>query len=248
MTTLYVLTQDQPLQQELSDHVTGFDLEKATLQDFYNKVPLLKSFFHEIHRYYSFPMMQLETTEAIPFCGTTLPAHSNLLVAIRHIMIQKEHPPADTPKGPDHAPAHQFSYCRYLVPAAAEAATDDENNTTTNGSGNNNFHNTHTDNNNTDSSNNGRFHPNDWHCTNPNTKHAAFLAFGHGVRSCPGRSYSEILSYAVLIRLLQTFHIDLTPHHPPVTITGNTLMAPDRDLHLRLTPRRSHTQRKDSKQ
>jgi cytochrome P450 len=65
-----------------------------------------------------------------------------------------------------------------------------------------------------------------------------FLGFCRGVKTCPGRSYSEVLSSAVLIKMLQTFEdIELAPGHSPVKLVEDTVLAPDKDIQLKLTPR-----------
>jgi cytochrome P450 len=75
-------------------------------------------------------------------------------------------------------------------------------------------------------------------CPNPSTKEMAFLPFGQGARACPGRSYSEILSYCVLISLLQTFTFTLKANHPKVKILFDSVaMLPNKDIELELTPR-----------
>jgi cytochrome P450 len=75
-------------------------------------------------------------------------------------------------------------------------------------------------------------------CPNPSTKEMAFLPFGQGARACPGRSYSEILSYCVLVSLLQTFTFTLKANHPKVKILFDSVaMLPNKDIELELTPR-----------
>ncbi|CAB9512592.1 synthase [Seminavis robusta] len=180
LSTLHFLAENKELQAELREHIRDFDLETATLDDYYTKVPVLKSFLHEIHRYYCTPIMGLQPAKDIPFCGTTLPKGSRVLIFLRHIMLQQKSPAEGVPTGPDNAPPQVFSYRRYLVPA-------DENTTTSK--------------------------EQKWQCIGPLTKGFSFLPFGHGVRTCPGRLYSEILSYAILIKLLQTFEFELAPNH-----------------------------------
>ncbi|CAB9529472.1 Psoralen synthase (Fragment) [Seminavis robusta] len=201
-TTLFLLASNVELQSELRDHVKGFDLDEASFHDYYTKLPLLKSFLHEVHRFYTSLIQGLQTAADIPFCGTTLPKGSRVLIIAWHVTLQKESPPKGVPAGLDNAPTTVFSPRRYLVPV------DDD-----------------------DSAGGQK-----WKCVDPITKGAAFLPFGHGVRSCPGRSYSEILSYSVLIKMLQTFKFELAPDHAPVKLIHGTVTAPDKDIQLKLTP------------
>jgi hypothetical protein len=48
----------------------------------------------------------------------------------------------------------------------------------------------------------------------PSTEAGGFMVFGHGMHSCPGRTYSEAFSYLLLASLLQTFNVELAPNHP----------------------------------
>jgi cytochrome P450 len=52
---LYLLACDQALQKVLQEEADTLDLESATLQDFYSKIPRIKSFLHEVHRWYGVP-------------------------------------------------------------------------------------------------------------------------------------------------------------------------------------------------
>ena len=66
----------------------------------------------------------------------------------------------------------------------------------------------------------------------PSTRLGGFLGFGHGVRSCPGRVYSEGLSYAILVAALQTFTWTLKPDHPKANFVFDVVMTPDCDVQL----------------
>ena len=66
----------------------------------------------------------------------------------------------------------------------------------------------------------------------PSTKLGGFLGFGHGVRSCPGRVYSEGLSYAILVAALQTFAWTLKPDHPKAKFIFDVVMTPECDVQL----------------
>jgi cytochrome P450 len=71
----------------------------------------------------------------------------------------------------------------------------------------------------------------------PATKLGGFLGFGHGVRSCPGRTYSEALSYATLAIALQNLTWTLAPNHCPVNFIFDLVMAPDCDIQLEVQRR-----------
>ncbi|CAB9528686.1 Sterol 26-hydroxylase, mitochondrial [Seminavis robusta] len=74
-----------------------------------------------------------------------------------------------------------------------------------------------------------------WTCPGPSDKLTGFLPFGHGVRKCPGKLYSEALSLYTLIRILQNFEFELAPNHPPVKIIFDLVMTPDIPIQLKLT-------------
>lgn len=71
----------------------------------------------------------------------------------------------------------------------------------------------------------------------PSTKAGGFMVFGHGMRACPGRTYSEAFSYLLLASLLQTFNIDLAPNHPEPKMEFDIVMVPDCGVSLQLTKR-----------
>lgn len=77
-------------------------------------------------------------------------------------------------------------------------------------------------------------------CVSPITGNGGFLSFGHGARSCPGRRYSELLSYCVLISILQNFDLELAPDQESVQIVYDAvMMSPKQDIQLKLTPRKT---------
>jgi cytochrome P450 len=71
----------------------------------------------------------------------------------------------------------------------------------------------------------------------PSTKAGGFMAFGHGMRSCPGRTYSEAFSYLILASILQTFNVELAPNHPEPKMEYDIVMVPDCGVSLQLTKR-----------
>jgi cytochrome P450 len=71
----------------------------------------------------------------------------------------------------------------------------------------------------------------------PSTKAGGFMAFGHGMRSCPGRTYSEAFSYLLLASFLQTFDVELAPNHPEPKMEFDIVMVPDCGVSLQLTKR-----------
>jgi cytochrome P450 len=115
----------------------------------------------------------LHTSQAIPFCATTLPKGVDVFVLSRYVSLRSK----DVPKGPNDAPPDVFDPARYLVTDADTGKLK---------------------------------------AIFPSTKLGGFLGFGHGVRSCPGRTYSEALSLAVLVATLHNFSWTLAPDHPEV--------------------------------
>lgn len=159
-TALYLLARDKELQQELQHEADTVDLEAITLQDFYTKLPRLKSFLHEVHRHYGVPVLGLYVTQQIPFCGSFLSPGTDIIVLGRRIALSSQ----DVPLGPHSSRPQMFDPRRYIVSGVDGIQA-----------------------------------------VSPSVKQGGFLAFGHGVRSCPGRIYSEALSYTVLVSLLQHF-------------------------------------------
>ena len=71
----------------------------------------------------------------------------------------------------------------------------------------------------------------------PCTKKGAFMAFGHGPRTCPGRDLAEIVTLVVISSVLQRFEISLAPGHATVQRKLSFAEVPDQDIHLILKPR-----------
>ncbi|GKY91163.1 hypothetical protein MPSEU_000089100 [Mayamaea pseudoterrestris] len=193
VTAFYLLAQDEGLQATLREEADAVDLESMSLQDFFQKIPRIKSFLHEVHRWYGAPVIGLYATQDVPFCGTTLPKGADIVILGRSITWKS----SDLPKGPNNAPPDKFDAARYLV-------TEED------GSLSSIF---------------------------PNTRLGGFLGFGHGVRACPGRTYSEALSYAVLIAVFQAFTWTLAPEHPNARFIFDIVMTPGYDVQLVLTKR-----------
>jgi cytochrome P450 len=72
----------------------------------------------------------------------------------------------------------------------------------------------------------------------PSTKKGAFMAFGHGPRTCPGRDVAEIVTLVVISSVLQRFEISLAPGHATVHRKLSFAEVPDKDIHLILKPRK----------
>jgi cytochrome P450 len=71
----------------------------------------------------------------------------------------------------------------------------------------------------------------------PSTKAGGFMVFGHGMRACPGRTYSEAFSYLLVASILQTFNVELAPNHPEPKMEFDIVMVPDCGVSLQLTRR-----------
>lgn len=195
---LYVLAQDREMQSELWEEVSGMDIQTASMRDLFSGLPRLKSFLHEVHRIYGVAFSFLRSAKDIPFCGTTLPVNSNILVLMRYITTARHLPHPGVPEGPSKSPPWEFCHRRWLEQDG-------------NGS---------------------------WCCPSPSFRDMGFLPFGHGVRSCIGRTYAEALSLLVLVALLQNFEWMLAPNHPDLEIVSDVTMVPDGDVRLSMKPRR----------
>lgn len=72
----------------------------------------------------------------------------------------------------------------------------------------------------------------------PSTKKGAFMAFGHGPRTCPGRDLAEIVTLVVISSVLQKFEISLAPGHATAHRKLSFAEVPDQDVRLILEPRK----------
>jgi cytochrome P450 len=71
----------------------------------------------------------------------------------------------------------------------------------------------------------------------PDTKKGAFLPFGYGLRSCPGRMFAETIQFFTLVSLLKTFEMSLEPNHPKVGKKFRFIDVPTHDIKLKLKKR-----------
>jgi len=169
------------------------------MHDFYTKMPRLKSFLHEVHHQHGAPCLFFKTFVDIPFCGSTLPAGTNLMMMGNYISQNQVDPSSKVPLGPNNTAPHIFDAERYLKNKDGRSVS----------------------------------------CPNPITTSGGFNGFGYGLRSCPGRSYSEILSYIVLAGLLDKFNTwQLSnPDQPEPEIICDVIMVPDCPVELELSVR-----------
>ena len=184
---LCIIAEDQDLQRELREEADTVHLESlADPTDIYNSLPRLKSFFHEVHRWYGVGLQQFRIQEELPFCGTLLPCGSNLILLGRYLSTtavsrsySDSYQHSNNGKGyysdtdgnhiPGQSSPSEFDPRRYL-------SKSDE--------------------------------PGSWVCKTP--RHGtAFGGFGFGVRRCPGRHIAELYSYCVVTLLLQQFELEL---------------------------------------
>ena len=128
------------------------------------------------------------TDTEIPFCGTTLPRGTDIVVLTRYISKRSE----DVPRGPQDSPPDVFDPCRYLAEDETGALTT----------------------------------------VSPNNQLGGFLGFGHGVRACPGRTYTEALSYVILAAALQHFTWSVAPGHPAPRLVFDVVVTTDTDVPL----------------
>jgi cytochrome P450 len=122
---LYILARNPILQETLRKEVDQFmkvdgddtksSLDTATLDDLYTKLPRLKSFLHEVHRCYGVSFFLWTTLVDIPFCGTTLPTGTKVMVMSHYISTNSISPSSKVPLGPNNEAPHVFCPERYLV-------------------------------------------------------------------------------------------------------------------------------------
>lgn len=192
-TALYLLGEHADWQQELRTETQGVDIDSLSLPELFSTFPRIKSFLHELHRYYGTPLLGVQNQVPIEFNGTTIPARTNMLLLTRYINLQESD---DLPHGPDNVPASEFSHRRWLVKEADGTLSAA------------------------------------WP-----KKAVTNLSFGHGVRSCPGKTYSEALSVLALAHLLQAFDWTLEGDTSKVKMVVDTTMVPNIDVKLLLNKR-----------
>jgi len=75
-------------------------------------------------------------------------------------------------------------------------------------------------------------------CPTPTFREMDFTPFGYGQRACPGRTYSEALSYSILLSLLQNFEWKLAPGVPTDSkFKSDVVMIPACEVRLSMTRR-----------
>merc|ERR1719233_1175596 len=62
------------------------------------------------------------------------------------------------------------------------------------------------------------------------------LPFGHGPRACIGQRFAKLELYMILFKLVQKYRLEY--HHPPVQIDFTGIGHPDKDVKIRLLPRK----------
>lgn len=192
---LYILARDTVLQQKIRQHVQNIKIDTVTIDNFYETMPLLKSFLHEIHRMYGNVFLMLELKKDIDFAGVILPHGQRVFVFTRY-MATSDHT-EDIPRGPNGESPRVFCAERYVCDSGS-AGTGTTTLTPAHGS-------------------------------------LALGTFGLGVRACPGRTYTEIFSYLVLIQLLQNFEWTLPDDFPeqPMWI-HEQVVVPDCPIRIKL--------------
>jgi cytochrome P450 len=202
LTAYYLLAKDQQLQRKLREEADKVDIDELDVNALFLKVPRIKSFLHEVHRCYAAPFIGLEITKPIPFCSSTLPKGSIVLILSRYINQSN----SDVPKGSNQSPPSNFDAERWLVastPGTNVAETGSANVT----------------------------------CPTPG-KGFVFPGFGFGVRSCPGKLYSEALSLLVLIKTVQDLEFRLPVDHPEAKFIFSVNVIPDCGVTLSFSSRR----------
>lgn len=72
----------------------------------------------------------------------------------------------------------------------------------------------------------------------PSNREGGFMAFGHGVRTCPGRKYAEAEMTTMLVHLLYNFRFVLAKDCPPLKLVTRFTETLDKEMKLTLTPRK----------
>lgn len=107
---LWHLSRDVALQDELAAEAATVDLASASLMELYDKVPRIKSFLHEIHRFYGVPLLLMQAQENITVGGHLIPAGQNLFLLLRYVTYKCQ----SVPVGPCGESAAEFCPTRWL--------------------------------------------------------------------------------------------------------------------------------------
>jgi cytochrome P450 len=119
---LWHLSRDVALQDELAAEAATVNLASVSLMELYDKVPRIKSFLHEIHRFYGVPLLLMQAQENITVGGHAIPAGQNLFLLLRYVTYKCQ----SVPVGPAGESAAEFCPTRWLVHEEKSNNKDDD--------------------------------------------------------------------------------------------------------------------------
>lgn len=213
-TALWQIAKDSTgLQDELADEAMALsDFENSSLDDLLRGLPRTRSFYHELLRVMGpFPFLLLQNTREIKFAGVKVEPNTKFITLNRYAGI---HDSAD----------------------GAQRSSLSKENTTSDLLKN-------------DPSD---FKPRRWlvssgKCSPTVESDVTFsssgndvggsLAFGHGLRICPGIDLGESMALVSIASVLRSLEITLAENHAPVKFAYSWSNGPDVDIKLRLKPR-----------
>ncbi|KAL3934174.1 MAG: hypothetical protein SGBAC_010049 [Bacillariaceae sp.] len=222
--SLWELANDLVLQDELYQEVVEYtqggkkSLDDLTMEDALECFPRLRSFLFEMLRLKGpGPFLFFEPAKTMNFLGKTIDP-GDVLVTVGPAY---PHDPATTkcevPFGPNGESPQAFCPRRWLTTQSEEEeekkqdddAHDDDDSTT--------------------------LRPK---LITPSNRQAGFLAFGHGLRVCPGKMYAHVEMTTIMVHLLHNFRITPAKDCPKMTVVSRFTETFAEDLKLTLASRK----------
>ncbi|CAJ1969066.1 unnamed protein product [Cylindrotheca closterium] len=217
--SLWELANDLALQDELYQEVIEYtngsgkrSLDDLTMEDALECFPRLRSFLFEMLRLKGpGPLLFFEPVESMEFLGKTVEPGDVLVTVGPSYPHNKKTTKSEVPFGPNGEPPQEFCARRWLTTEPQEEKKEDVSPTCIIG-----------------------FRPK---LIVPSNREAGFLAFGHGLRVCPGKMYAHVEMVTVMVHLLHNFRITPAKDCPKMTVVSRFTETFAEDLKLTLTSR-----------
>ena len=212
--SLWELANDLELQEELYQEVAEYmqngkkTPNDVTMDDALECFPRIRSFLFEMLRLKGpGPFLFFEPVESMDFLGKKVDP-GDILVTAGPAYPHDPNVKSEVPLGPNGEPPTEFCARRWLSTASSEEEKKD------------------------DGSNSQR--PK---LITPSNREAGFLAFGYGLRICPGRMYAHVEMVTIMVHVLFNFHIAAAKDCPKMTLVSRFTETFAEDLKLTLTKR-----------
>lgn len=215
-TAVWHLANDLELQDDLYQEVVDYLQESnklpgdLTLEECLDCFPRLRSFLFEILRLKGpTPNNFLEPAEKMEFLGKTIDRGTIVFIVGTSYPFDKN-TQSEVPLGPNGEPPQEFCARRWL---STESSASDE-----------------------EKKDDIIRRPK---LIFPSNREGGFMAFGHGLRACPGRKYAEGEMTTMMIHLLYNFSFNPAKDCPPLRLVTRFTETLDKEMKLNLRPRKA---------